>query len=617
MSSRILLAIVAGLLFLLGWILGKDDSTTSLESQPPLTLTTASSEDESGEESAASLIARIESTQAAELGGLYDELSSKSWSSLESLSAYRGLLKRIVREDLDGFLAKHPEFLQFGSEFGRDFIREWLAVDPNGFFVRLRDSALTETPAMRVYASEVAPREFLRIAATRSDRPSDWNSSMGTAIYLVAEESPREALALLDSLDLPENTSASRSIPGANQGYGIESIHAEVAALLAKEDPEAAMAWARERTTPEGRKQTFVAVLAKWAMISPEAAATAFREMSDQAGVSFEVLGTRMAREDREQAIRWLDQYGEGNPKAGFAINRLAEGLTEPETIIKIGQQLSDDTARSKFRSAMLGSWNDRSPEEGLRWALEGTIEEQAKNLASLGKGLYQRYFEEAMVLSTQIEEPALREKFTESLQKQLAETDPVRVIELVRATDDRDRLVKTIQSASKVHAYRSDFSPEEVYAWTRIVDGEGIDAWTYTDLADRYYRDQPTEAEAWVNSLDESEEKAELMKGLTKAMASASPEKATDWAERIADPEDRDLVLRSVVESLARTNPERALTVAAGLKSSAERTWSVRLSLQNLAKRNPTAARSVLARTAGLSEKERRRLETWIYAPE
>lgn len=618
MTARFLPVFVACILFLVGWVLGKGSATISRES--PVSLPEAATTtfpDQIKEESAESLIARIESASKLKLGSLFDELSSKSWGSVESLSAYRGLLKRIVREDLDGFLAKHPEFLQIGSELGRDFIREWLAVDPNGFFVRLRDSALTETPAMRVYASEVAPREFLRMAAARSDRPPEWSSSMGTAIYQVATDSPSEALALLDALNLPEDTPASRSIPGSGQGYGIESIHAEVAALLAANDPEAAMAWARERTTPEGRKNTIAAVLAKWAMHSPGAAATAFREMSDQAGVTFEVLGTRMAREDTEQAIRWLDQYGGGDPKAGFAINRLAERLSDLETILRIEQQLSSDDARSRFRSALLGNWGNRSPEEGLRWALDGSTEQQEKNLVSLGSGLDRDYFDEAIALSEQIEDPGLREKFSSSLQKELLQTDPIRVIELVRATEDRVRLAKTIASASYTHASHSEFSPVEVYAWTRMVDGDGIDASIYRDLADRYYREQPTEAEAWVNSLGEGDEKAALMQGLAKGMASTDPERATDWAERIADPEDRDQVLRSVVDRLARTHPERAFTVAAELKSSGERSFSLTHSLQNLAKRDPVAARSALARTTGLSETERRRLETWIYAPE
>jgi len=552
------------------------------------------------------LLARIEATPTAELGALYEKFPGGVYQDLDSLLAFRSLVRRSVLEDPDSILKGVFTGIQI-----EEIAIVWLEVDPAGFFVHLPLAENSLAQQMRRQAAFTAPREFIQFADGTPEWPTEWNKDLATAILGIAESDPREALALLDRFGIPDDTSASRRAPMSDRDRYVKSIHGEVASLLAAEDPAAAVTWARSLRSPEARQNTLISVVAAWAIDSPEAAAASFRELAGETGMSLHDLASRMSSLDPERTILFLDRFpDEGGP---LRIQEFCNQLHDPESIRRVDDQLGSGKVRLRFRNDLLGNWGDRSPEAGLDWALAAPLEEQASALRALAGNLGKRYPEKATELAGQIDDPELREAFNDSLRQVLSETDPVRAIELARATGDEDALAATIEWTAYVQSMRSDFSPREVFEWTREA-GVGLRSDIYEELAQRYFHEKPAEAEVWIFSMEDSYERDALLNGFVWAMASKNSRSAADWVERLPQGKDRESAVRSVLGRLEKSYPARAFTLAGEMKDHDSRVQSSRNSLRRWARRDPAAARAALEAATNLSEKERARLATWIY---
>ena len=214
------------------------------------------------------------------------------------------------------------------------------------------------------------------------------------------------------------------------------------------------------------------------------------------------------------------------------------------------------------------------------------------------------------------IDDPELRAAFNDALRQTLSETDPRRAIALARASGDEEALTATIEWTAYLQSMRSEFSPQEVFEWTRAADG-GLRSDIFEKLAQRYYRENPAEAEVWILSMEEGYDRDALLNGLVWAMASKNSKFAADWVERLPEGKDRDTGLRSVLGRLEQSDPARAFSLAGELKDHDSRVLHFGNSLRRWARRDPAGARSALETAPDLSEKERARLATWIYPPQ
>lgn len=567
------------------------------------------------QDSAADLRARIEATPTADLVALVDELADRRWPDLESLLAYRSLLERCLREDREGLLLD-PFILLRKKHLAPELTQVWLEVDAAGFFDRFFNEGGPIGENMRLEAAFAAPQQFLEAALLRLDRVPESDTEIGSAIICLADDDPRAAIAWLERFALREDLEAYDRVEGTTALLENVSVHAEVAARYAAIDPEGALAWAQARTTPAGKKSVATAVLASWASADPDSAGLALAGLGDSSGLRSVSIAKIIAESDPELAFRWLDQYQ--NQQVNIhSIDSLSRHIRDPAVLRRIESQMTDPKSRKTFLHMHLSAWGDRSFEEGLDWALSAPAESQKSALSALAKGVGNIPYDEAVKLADNIRDEALREIFLSGLRSRLSDKDPIRLFEIVRESGDENEIASTIEWAAYTHAQRSDFSPEEVYEWTREVDG-GLREDIYEELAQRYYREDPVKAQAWIDSLDNGYEKSFLLRGLASEMSQRAPETALAWAANFPEPELHEEVVSSVSWHLSQRRASEAFHLALSHPNSSRENLMSTLtrSVRSWARRDPEAARAAISGAQALTERERRSLSTWIYAP-
>ncbi len=613
MPSRLLLILPVLLSFALGAWGGRRILSVPPERHEAASADVAPSSP-SSLDSAGILLARIEATPTAGLAALHEELADRRWPDVDSLLAYRTLLERCLREDPESLMTAFPLFLN--ERRTRDLVQVWLEVDAEGLFARIFKDSGPAAETMRREAAFAAPQEFLEAALPRKERVPESDAEIGSAILRLAEADPRVAIAWLDRFALREDTRASKLLSGTPGTQAIHSVHAEVAARLATIDPTAALAWAQARRTPVGRRSVTTAVLASWALTDPDAAAQAFSRVSHALALEPRDIGRLIAATEPELAFRWMQQDSVQNRDHSW-IDSLSRYIRDPLLLRRIGSQMTDPGEREHFLSVNLSKWGDRPFDTGLDWALSVPPESRAKTLRALATGIAKIPYDEAIELSARISDESLKEVFLEKLRSNLSDEDPVRLFEIVRSTGDEDILVSTIEWAAYTHAIRSKFPPEEVYAWTRQVDG-GFRGDLYEELAQRYYRESPAVAKAWIESLENGSDKDFLLRGLATEMSQRAPETALAWALQYPDPENREEVISGVAFHLSEQRPEKAFHLSLSAPSTHREglLGTLTRSVRSWAKRDPAAARAAVTSAAGLSDRERQTLASWIYAP-
>lgn len=565
-------------------------------------------------DSAATLRARIEATPTAGLVALYEELSDRRWPDLDSLLAYRILLERCLREDPEGLMSSFEK--SSGERRARELVQVWLEVDADGLMGRI---LADEAPASQLLRREVAfaaPGEFLTAAVAMTARGPSVDHAIGSAILCLSGADPLAALTWLDRFALREDFKAYDRIAGTNALREVASVHAEVAARYAAIDPEAALVWAQARTTPAGKKSVATAVLASWASVDPDAAGLALAGLGESSGLHSASIAKIIAATDPELAYRWLAQYQNQQVNI-YSIDSLFRHIRDPSLLRRIESQMTDTDTRSTFMRLHLAEWGDRPFEEGLDWAMSAPAESQKSALSALAIGIENVPYDDAVKLAEKIRDAAMRESFLGGLRSRLSDEDPLHLFEIVRASGDENKLASTIEWAAYTHAIRSDFPPEEVYAWTREAGG-GLRGDLYEELAQRYYREDPVKAQAWIDSLDNGYEKSFLLRGLALEMSQRAPEKALEWASKYPQTDLREEVVSSVAWHLAEKRPEKAFGLALNHPNSSRESLMDTLtrSVRSWARRDPAAARAAIAGAQALTDRERQSLSTWIYAP-
>lgn len=565
-------------------------------------------------DSAATLRARIEATPTAELVALYEELADRRWPDVDSLLAYRSLLERCLREDPEGLMSSFEE--SSGERRARELVQVWLEIDPNGLMERILVDEATATQLLRREVAFAAPGEFLKTAVAMTDRDPSVDHAIGSAILCLAGADPLAALTWLDRFALREDFKAYDRIAGTNALREVASVHAEVAARYAAINPGAALAWAQARTTPAGKKSVATAVLASWASADPDAAGLALAGLGESSGLRSVSIAKAIAATNPELAYRWLDQYQNQQVNI-YSIDSPSSHIRDPNLLRRIESQMTDTDTRSTFMRLHLAEWGDRTFEEGLDWAMSAPGESHKSALNALAIGIENVPYDDAVKLAEKIPDAAMRESFLGGLRSRLSDEDPLRLFEIVRASGNENELASTIEWAAYTHAIRSDFPPEEVYAWTREAGG-GLRGDLYEELAQRYYREDPVKAQAWIDSLDNGYEKSFLLRGLALEMSQRAPEKALEWALKYPQTDLREEVVSSVAWHLAEKRPEKAFDLALNHQNASRESLMHTLtrSVRSWARRDPEAARAAVAGAQALTERERQSLSTWIYAP-
>jgi len=197
---------------------------------------------------------------------------------------------------------------------------------------------------------------------------------------------------------------------------------------------------------------------------------------------------------------------------------------------------------------------------------------------------------------------------------QRLADTEPQ---EARRWLESENGFLGTLEWVAYSHAIRSQYHPLEVFAWTQtsMAAEMGFREDLYQELATRYHRESPEEAIAWVESLEEGHAKSNLAAGIVSAIAVEDADRAADWAESLPEGKAKGHALFIAIWKLSEANPPRSFALADEHGSSHGRLPQLTGAVRGWAKRDPEAAREAVATVSGLSELERTRLETWIYA--
>ena len=229
------------------------------------------------------------------------------------------------------------------------FLIEWAVVDAEGMVVRL--VAAEKTGHLPPLAKALAWREpeicLELIAAWKSATGHDYNWPDSTVKF---------ALIRLFEIDRDKALAMAQSLPADLRVEAMQSI----AAVMARTDVDAAIAWAQALEDPAERTAASNAAIVEIAKSDPEAAAPLLAELEEpfaHGAPGAPVLG-ELVRDNPQAAIAWLARHfatESDNPRvAEIVVRESLLGSGEQQTIHAIGQ--ADETLRKQLMARLIKS---------------------------------------------------------------------------------------------------------------------------------------------------------------------------------------------------------------------------------------------------------------------
>ena len=336
--------------------------------------------------------------------------------------------------------------------------------------------------------------------------PDEQSRALLSVIDALAGQNPRKAIAYFENH--PHLFKDSQSV-------------GRLAHRWARDEPSAALQWARENLT--GEQQTVA--LQQIAQLLPESDPVAAQK------IAMELPSGR----ERERIMRKLgEQKGNDTPEAALAWVRGLDTTDQASALVGVVESLAgqapqhaaaflesadlDNKLQARLASDIVGTWKNHHPREAAQWAatLPEKMGEQALRDAIAGWSRHDP--EAAMVFVAELPE-------TESKQK------------LVRESTAR--------------MMKGDYS--QAAAWLENFD-EGQSRQTAVgDLATRWVRSDAMEASTWIASLKQGPSRDSAVVAMVDQIEKSDPNSAYAWAATISDPSLREQWQRRLQKRMSR----------------------------------------------------------------
>ncbi|MFK8015913.1 MAG: hypothetical protein AB8G17_10795 [Gammaproteobacteria bacterium] len=295
-----------------------------------------------------------------------------------------------------------------------------------------------------------------------------------------------------------------------------------VAFVWARNDPDAALAYA-DNIQDRGRRQHFIdAVASRWMDEDPEAALQAVLALPDGAARS-----------------RTLS-----NALGGYA-------KTYPAQAVRVAQSLGDAVGGRALQTVYT-TWAQNDPDGALRALGEGEANDEI--LTSVMMVVSTIDAEKAWQFAQTLSD-VRRAKTLPSVLSQMSSTDPQRALDLAMAIDrpqERARILQTVLGQI------ANTDPQIATRYLDQIPPSDVSPHLFGRLAQNHARSDPTGAMAWASTLS-GEAYTKAIQGIGQTLAYTDPDLAASMMDQVSA-DERGQWIQSISDAYAQNNPQRAL---------------------------------------------------------
>jgi hypothetical protein len=444
------------------------------------------------------------------------------------------------------------------ATFQNAVVREWAQFDLDGVFAYYvgldvqSQEELAALGAMRDIA-RLDPYRALELAA---GLPSNLRTGVEqSALQALSSRDPESALRY-----------ASRLPPGQQHQFLRQSL----ARAYGKQNPDAALAWARAT----GVRENLFGVLAGVAVTNPQ--------------LAFEVVATLPAS-DRAPAVQELVRTAMSDRGTNFAA--LADGLLTIDGPLDTGFG-----PRGGF-GMMLGMWASRSLTAALDWTLANGERVPPVAFANLAGSVARNDLATAERYLTQVPERA-RFAWLQGMAQSYAQTDPSAAanwVEQFRGEAAYPTAVAQIaQSLARLDPAAAAGVLERVDD-AGTADAQALSMAAYS-VGNAWARSNAVAAADWARRFATDDERARALGAVAEVWASTDYAAARSWSLRLPVGTPRDAALRPLLGAAESGNDIDA-SVLSAFSSDSARQNGVLGAIHRIAQRNPADARLVAER--------------------
>jgi hypothetical protein len=341
------------------------------------------------------------------------------------------------------------------------------------------------------------------------DGTDEFSRSM-SAFQVLARQDIEQALAYLEQIENRQQRLAFTGI---------------VAKTFAEEDPDRALAWARENDDGLHR-QVYMQVLMTIARTQPERAFSEANSLSNsqERRQAFGMVAMTLAREDPEQALSLLDR-----------IERKSE--------------------RDLAAMSIVSSWVQSAPDAAMSWVLrqDGPLRENM--LSRAARWLPDHDLEAAIRLL-----PRMDDETAALLRRQIAGS-----LAAQRSLEDARRFISQFEGSKEypqlLHAAISGLSQRDVRGAVQLAGtlpaGDERDA-LYSRLMGPYADEDPRQAALLLDSIANAGHRMAATSQLVAGWARADPEAAARWIRKLPQGQGRDSAVATLASSWQELTPTR-----------------------------------------------------------
>ncbi|MDJ0701458.1 MAG: hypothetical protein QNJ07_16535 [Woeseiaceae bacterium] len=475
--------------------------------------------------------------QGKRLYSLVDESPAKAVEYIESLPS--------VHEQQERFRWLAYYLNRTERDLGADYSGLIKSANNRRLFEQWRDS----------YRLESDPEAVLQEALAENAGLKAQNTAI-RALRQLAQVDPHKALEYLDQFPDPGNrqsvrhvaaTAMARSDPHAalawarnNDTSGDESLLLGVITEIAQRDAQLALAETQSISSPDMRAHAHTAILAQVAKSDPAAAAEIFEMIDDPRvrGSSVQKLANAWAQVDIHAAIDWVlalpDNY------QNDALRGIVRDLTQRDidAAIRVLPRLpARETGDLKVHIA-------RTMVQQRSLAQAQTFIEQFKGTEDYAR--------------MQVEVLSHLASSNPSLAVQMAES--------VQDTVARDQLVASIAGRQAAQ------DPQLALQWLGSISDSGARVTAVSQIASMWHSRDPYAASAWIDGLPAGKER-DMAIVSTISGRRESPSEVMDRINSVTDADMRKRATLDYVQLLSRTDREEARRIFQGIDlSQAER---------------------------------------------
>lgn len=469
----------------------------------------------------------------------------------------------------------------------------WARVDPEEAFAQSELAPVAMQQALKQSISmewaRLDPGGFTRVLSSGVDV-----NDIAGGIQLVLASDPEGVLRATESMDSPLALSLRAAAVGAlaqvdlnaaktrveamPPGQDRERALQQVASAYARQDPEAALAWAEELSASPANIQRSIMV-----------------------GIA--------ASGDIERALAMIDTGAVGIESDLMMSLVASQAAQDPREARDLADKLAAKTdAQSKnMLSRVVSAWAQRDPDTALDWVLANGTAADAAVLGNMARTLASRDAVSAAATTSRLP-PALRAAWIAQIAGPYARNDAqgaLRWLEQYRGQEGYDvGLRQIVGQAAQTDPRAAASMLERASPEVQLGAAQAV--------AMSWARNEPEAATRWAMSLSDARARASAIGAAAAAWSATDVTAAENWALTLAAGSARDEALTALLPRRAFQGEDIDGRVLASFSTAEARQSAVARVIPMLATRNPPEARRLLDAYV-LDPIQRRELEEQI----